>query len=263
LTASDATAAAHPAAQGLEDRVVLVTGASSGLGEQLARSLVAQRALPVLAARRVERLEALRAELGPRVQIVACDVTLERDRERVIGAVLERHGRIDGLVNNAGMGAAGPALRTSAEVFARVLDLNLVAPYALSCLAAEHMRTGGGRSIVNVASVMGLRSIGEIADAAYVASKAGLIGLTRELASQWGRYGVRVNAVAPGFFASEMTAGLGKDADGFPDWLTGQIPLGRGGRPGELDGAILYLLGPGSSFVSGHVLSVDGGMAVR
>jgi NAD(P)-dependent dehydrogenase (short-subunit alcohol dehydrogenase family) len=149
------------------------------------------------------------------------------------------------------------------DVFTRVLDLNLVAPYALSCLAAEHMRTGGGRSIVNVASVMGLRSIGEIADAAYVASKAGLIGLTRELASQWGRYGIRVNAVAPGFFASEMTAGLGKDADGFPDWLTAQIPLGRGGRPGELDAAILYLLGPGSSFVTGHVLSVDGGMAAR
>src|SRR5205085_629174 len=96
----------------LEDLVVLVTGASSGLGEQLARSLVAQGALPVLAARRVERLEALRAELGPDVQIVAGDVTRESDRERVIGAVLERHGRIDGLVNNAGMGGAGPALRT-------------------------------------------------------------------------------------------------------------------------------------------------------
>jgi NAD(P)-dependent dehydrogenase (short-subunit alcohol dehydrogenase family) len=177
--------------------------------------------------------------------------------------VLERHGRIDGLVNNAGTGGSGPALRTSVDVFARVVDLNLVAPYALARLAAEHMRSGGGRSIVNVASVMGLRSIGEIADAAYVASKAGLIGLTRELASQWGRYGIRVNAVAPGFFASEMTAGLGEDAESFPDWLTAQIPLGRGGRPGELDDAILYLLGPGSSFVTGHVLSVDGGMAVR
>jgi len=263
LTASDARPYAPPAGRGLEDLVVLVTGASSGLGEQLARSLVTHGARPVLAARRVERLEALRTELGPEVQIVACDVTRESDREHVIGAVLERHGRIDGLVNNAGMGGAGPALRTSADVFARVLDLNLVAPYALACLAAEHMRSGGGRSIVNVASVMGLRSIGEIADAAYVASKAGLIGLTRELASQWGRYGIRVNAVAPGFFASEMTAGLGEDAERFPGWLTAQIPLGRGGRPGELDDAILYLLGPGSSFVTGHVLSVDGGMAVR
>src|SRR5205823_13243267 len=121
---------------------------------------------------------------------------------------------------------------------------------ALSCLIAPHMRGGGGRSIVNVASVMGLRSLAQIADAAYVASKAGLIGLTRELASQWGRYGIRVNAVAPGFFASEMTAGLGDDAESFPDWLTEQIPLGRGGRPGELDQSIVYLLGPGSSFVT-------------
>ena len=173
------------------------------------------------------------------------------------------HGRIDGLVNNAGIGAAGPALRTSVEAFAQVLDVNLIAPYALSFLVAGQMRGGGARSIVNVASVMGLRSIAQIADAAYVASKAGLIGLTRELASQWGRYGIRVNAVAPGFFASEMTAELGDDADSFPAWLTEQIPLGRGGHAGELDQSILYLLGPGSSFVTGQVLSVDGGMATR
>jgi hypothetical protein len=250
-------------ADALDGRVVLVTGGSSGLGEQLGRALVAHGARPVLAARRADRLEALKAELGGGVDTIPCDVSDEAERRRLIETVVGRHGRIDGLVNNAGMGSAGPALRTSAEVFSRVLDLNLVAPYSLSCLAAPHMRDAGGRSIVNVASVMGLRSIGEIADAAYVASKAGLIGLTRELASQWGRYGIRVNAVAPGFFASEMTADLGDDADGFPDWLTAQIPLGRGGRPGELDQSILYLLGPGSSFVTGQVLTVDGGMATR
>jgi NAD(P)-dependent dehydrogenase (short-subunit alcohol dehydrogenase family) len=122
---------------------------------------------------------------------------------------------------------------------------------------------GGGRSIVNVASVMGLRTIGEIPDAAYVASKAGIIGLTRELASQWGRYGIRVNAIAPGFFASEMTAELGDDPEKFPEFLLKSTPLGRGGRAGELDDAILFLLGPGSTFVTGTVLSVDGGMAVR
>jgi len=249
-------------ADDLAGRVIVVTGASSGLGEQLARALAACRAVPVLAARRAERLRALQAEV-PRADVVACDVTREADRERLMDTVIERHGRIDGLVNNAGAGAAGPALRTPAEAFSRVVDLNLTAPYALSCLAAHHMRQGGGRSIVNVASVMGLRSVAQIADAAYVASKAGLIGLTRELASQWGRYGIRVNAVAPGFFATDMTAGLGADADGFPDWLTAQIPLGRGGRAGELDQSILFLLGPGSSFVTGHVLTVDGGMAVR
>ena len=147
--------------------------------------------------------------------------------------MIERHGRIDGLVNNAGAGDTAPALKTCPDAFARVLDLNLTAPFALSCLAATRMRATGGGSIVNVASVMGLRSIAEIPDAAYVASKAGIIGLTRELASQWGRYGIRVNAVAPGFFASEMTAELGDDPEAFPAFLLDRTPLGRGGRTGR------------------------------
>src|SRR5215204_3454013 len=246
----------------LTERVIIVTGASSGLGEQLGRALAAAGATPVLAARRAERLARLEREL-PAVDAVACDVTDAGDRQRLIATVMERHGRLDGLVNNAGVGATAPALKTSAEVFARVLDVNLTAPFALACLAASRMRANGGGSIVNVASVMGLRSIGEIPDAAYVASKAGIIGLTRELASQWGRHGIRVNAVAPGFFASEMTAELGDDPQAFPEFLLDRTPLGRGGRTGELDEAVLFLLGSGSSFVTGHVLSVDGGMAVR
>ena len=246
----------------MNGHVVIVTGASSGLGVQLARALLAAGATPVLAARRAELLAQLRQEL-PGADTVVCDVTVDEHRSRLVAEVLERHGRIDGLVNNAGAGAHGPALKTPVERFAQVVDLNLTAPFALSCLAAVHMRDNGGGSIVNIASVMGLRSIGEIPDAAYVASKAGIIGLTRELASQWGRYGIRVNAVAPGFFASEMTAGLGGDPDAFPDWLTAQIPLGRGGRTGELDRAVLFLLGADASFVTGQVLGVDGGMAVR
>jgi NAD(P)-dependent dehydrogenase (short-subunit alcohol dehydrogenase family) len=249
----------------LQDRVVIVTGASSGLGEQLARALAGAGAVPVMAARRADRLAALRDEI-PSADAVTCDVTDEDDRRRLVDTVVERHGRIDGLVNNAGAGATAPALRTPTDAFARVVDLNLTAPFGLSCLVAERMKSQNGDTggaIVNIASVMGLRSIGEIPDAAYVASKAGIIGLTRELASQWGRYGIRVNAVAPGFFASEMTAELGADPDRFPDFLLDRTPLGRGGRAGELDGAVLYLLGGGSSFVTGHVLSVDGGMAIR
>ena len=246
----------------LTGQVVIVTGASSGLGAQLGRALAEAGATPVLAARRAERLAQLESEL-PGVHAVACDVTDAGDRERLIETVIERHGRLDGLVNNAGVGATAPALKTSAEVFARVVDVNLTAPFALSSLAASRMRANGGGSIVNVASVMGLRSIGQIPDAAYVASKAGIIGLTRELASQWGRYGIRVNAVAPGFFASEMTAELGDDPEAFPPFLLERTPLGRGGRAGELDAAVLFLLGSGGSFVTGHVLSVDGGMAVR
>ena len=240
---------------------MIITGASSGLGAQVARAIGEAGGVPILAARRADRLSALTEEI-PNAEATTCDVTDESDRQRLIDGVMHRHGRLDGLINNAGAGATAPALRTSAETFTRVLDLNLVAPYALSVLAADRMRNGGGRSIVNIASVMGLRSIGPIPDAAYVASKSGMIGLTRELASQWGRYGIRVNAVAPGFFATEMNAELGEDPEQFPDFLLSRTPLGRGGRAGELNDAVLFLLGPGSSFITGTVLSVDGGMAI-
>ena len=157
----------------LDGRVVIITGASSGLGAQLARAVGEAGGVPVLAARRADRLAALTEEI-PSADPVSCDVTDETDRERLIDGVMDRHGRLDGLINNAGAGATAPALRTSTETFARVLDLNLVAPFALSCLAAKRMRKdGGGRSIINIASVMGLRSLGQIPDAAYVASKAG------------------------------------------------------------------------------------------
>jgi NAD(P)-dependent dehydrogenase (short-subunit alcohol dehydrogenase family) len=245
----------------IEDQVVIVTGASAGLGEQMARALTGAGARVVLVARRGDRLRALAGEL-PDAEPVVADVTVDADRRTVVDRTLERYGRIDGLVNNAGVGGAGPALRQSPEEFARTLDVNLVAPFALSCLAAEQMRAGGGGSIVNIASVMGTRSIDQLPNAPYVASKAGLIGLTRELASQWARHGIRVNALAPGFFASEMTDGL-VDGESAPVWLTGRTPQGRVGRAGELDSALLFLLGPGSSFVTGHVLTVDGGFAAR
>jgi hypothetical protein len=210
----------------------------------------------------MDRLSELESEL-PGALAVVCDVTDEDDCQRLIETALERHGRIDGLVNNAGTAAAGPATRLSTDAFAQVLQTNLVAPFALSRMAANAMRTAGAGSIVNVASVMALRSVDELPDAAYVASKAGLVGLTRELASQWGRHGIRVNAVAPGFFATEINDGL-TDAEGeFPTFVTSRTPLGRGGGLGELDDAVEFLLSPASRFVTGALLTVDGGFATR
>ncbi len=252
--------------KGLEGHVVVVTGASSGLGEQLARALAEAGAVPVLAARRAERLDALKAEI-PGADTVTCDVTEEADRQPLIDTVIERHGRLDALDQQrrrrrdrarAARGRGRVRTRRRPQPHGAVRPLMPRRP-----AHAKRQRRRDARSIVNIASVMGLRSIGEIPDAAYVASKAGIIGLTRELASQWGRYGIRVNAVAPGFFASEMTAELGDDPEQFPDFLLNRTPLGRGGRTGELDEAVLFLLGSGSSFVTGHVLSVDGGMAIR
>src|SRR4051794_27457197 len=143
----------------LDGHVVIVTGASAGLGEQLARALAEAGAVPVLAARRADRLAALCEEI-PGIDAVTCDVTSEDDRQRLVETVIERHGRLDGLINNAGAGATAPALRTSAEQFARVLDLNLTAPFALSCLAAARMRGNGGGSFGNGASGAGPRTSG-------------------------------------------------------------------------------------------------------
>ena len=246
----------------LAGRVVVITGASSGLGVQMARAASRAGATVVLAARRRDRLEAV-ARAIPRAGAVEADVARAGDRARLIETTLEQHGRIDALVNNAGVSHTGPALRQTAAEFTRVLEVNLVAPFELSCLAATAMRRTGGGSIVNVASVMGLRSVDPFPDAAYVASKAGLLGLTRELASQWGRHGVRVNALAPGFFASEMTQAFLDTPDGPPDWLVRQTPLQRTGEAGELDEPLLLLLGPGSAYVTGQVLVVDGGLSAR
>jgi NAD(P)-dependent dehydrogenase (short-subunit alcohol dehydrogenase family) len=238
---------------------VILTGASSGLGVQLAVALNDAGARLTLAARRLDRLEQLAAQLGTDVLTVACDVSRAEDRERVIEATIDRYGRIDGLVNNAGITNVAPALREELDDFRSVVEVNLIAPFALSVLAAQHMRHSGGGRIVNVASIAGLRALSQIPQASYTASKAGLINLTRELALQWGRYDIRVNSVAPGQFASEMTEGLFAEGE-LPEWIRERIPLGRAGRNGELDGAVLFLLHDASSYITGQTLVVDGGL---
>ncbi|MEV5842445.1 SDR family oxidoreductase [Streptomyces sp. NPDC051985] len=259
------TPAPDPVAQlfSLHGRTAVVTGASSGLGARFATVLASAGATVYAAARRLEKLKRI-ADEDPRIHPVGCDVSQEADRVRLMETALDESGRIDVLVNNAGAPGAVHAEDESADDFADVLAVNLVAPFHLARLLTEAPTSGSGRSrsVVNVSSILGLVSGAPLGGAAYAASKAGLVGLTRELAGQWGAAGVRVNALAPGWFRSEMTEGLFAD-ERSRRWVERGTMLGRGGEQGELDGALLYLASDASSYCTGHVLTVDGGWTAR
>jgi NAD(P)-dependent dehydrogenase (short-subunit alcohol dehydrogenase family) len=243
----------------LAGKVALVTGASSGLGHRFARVLAGAGARVVVAARRLEPLKELVIGL-PDAIAVQCDVSVADDRARVIETAVEEFGGLDVLVNNAGITRVQPALDETDEFFSAALDVNLLAPFALAKAAARLMIEAGTGSIVNIASVAGLTG-GQMPQASYHASKGGLVNLTRELAAQWGRYGVRVNALAPGWFPSEMTEVMFTD-DRNLDWMSKRTPLRRGGQDGELDGALLLLASSAGSFMTGHTLVVDGGWSI-
>lgn len=243
----------------LDGKVAIVTGASSGLGVQFAQGLAQAGADVVIAARRVEKLDQTKVLVeaaGGRALIVECDVTRPDDCTACVQAALNEFGHIDILVNNAGVGAAVPATRETPEQFQSVIELNLNATYWMAQACGRVMKPGS--SIVNISSVLGITSAG-LPQAAYTASKAGVIGLTRDLATQWtGRRGIRVNAIAPGYFASEMT-------DQFVSgWIEKNIVprtvYGRLGAPGELNGALIFLASDASSYVTGITVPVDGGI---
>ena len=242
----------------LAGRTAVVTGASSGLGARFATVLAAAGATVYAAARRTDRLAKV-AATAARIHPVACDIGAEADRVRLVETALSGTGRCDILVNNAGTAGATRAAEESSTTFADVLAVNLVAPFHLARLVAE---AGSAQSIVNVASILGLVSAAPLGGASYTASKAGLVGLTRELAGQWGGAGVRVNALAPGWFRSEMTEGLFANAKS-SRWVERHTMLRRAGDGGELDGALLFLASDASSYCTGQVLVVDGGWTAR
>ncbi len=234
-----------------------MTGASSGLGARFADVLDAAGARLVLVARRADRLQAVAAGLDDAL-VVAADITRPDDVERVVAEALDRFGRIDVLVNNAGMADSVPAEDESLQEFRQVVDVNLVAAFHLCQVVGRHMLERGDGTIVNVASMLGIISAGQIPQAGYAASKAGLINLSRDLAAQWGRRGIRVNALCPGWFASEMTAEMFAN-ESSQTWIRRKTILGRPGRQEELDGALLWLASDASSYVTGTALIVDGG----
>lgn len=246
----------------LDGKVAIVTGASVGLGRRFARVLHAAGATVVVAARRLELLEELAAELGERIVPVPADVAVPDDCRNLVAAAVDAGGgRLDVLVNNAGIGVIGPAETEDFDSFRHVVDVNLNGLFLLSQLAFEPMVAGGGGAIVNLASVLGMVAGTPIKQASYCASKGAVVNLTRELGAQWARKGVRVNAIAPGWFHSEMTAVMWGD-EASERFVERGAPIGREGAEHELDGALLFLASDASSYVVGQTLSVDGGWTI-
>lgn len=244
----------------LDGKVAIVTGASSGLGVTIAQALAESGADVALGARRADRLAgtaALVTATGRHALTVETDVADPASCAALVEATMRRFGHVDILVNNAGIGTAVPATRETPDEFRRVIDVNLNGSYWMAQACGRVMQPGS--SIVNVSSVLGLTTAG-LPQAAYSSSKAALIGLTRDLAAQWSRRkGIRVNAVAPGFFESEMTA---QYAAGYLDAQRERIPLARKGDPRELAAAVVFLASPAAGYIVGQTLPVDGGRTI-
>ena len=247
----------------LDGRTAVVTGASAGLGARFARVLHGAGATVVAAARRAERLDALAADLGERVVPVACDVTDDDDLVRLAERGAEvGGGAVDVLVNNAGIGDPQPAENEPMASFREVVDVNLHGLFRLTQLVAGPMIEARRGVVVNVASMLGQVAATPIKQASYCASKGAVVNLTRELGCQWARKGVRVNALCPGWFASEMTAAMWDD-ESSERFVSSTCPMGRRGDPHELDGALLFLASDASTYVTGQTLTVDGGWTAR
>jgi len=240
----------------LTGQVALVTGAARGLGRAVAAALAGQGATVLLNGRDAAALAAAAGEIGGGAAALPGDITDPAGRAALFKRIAAEHGRLDILVNNAGARARKALADFAPGDIERVAGTNLFAPFELSRLAAPLMIAQGRGRIVNVASIAG--PIARGGDAAYTASKAGLIGLTRALAAELGPHGITVNAIAPGYFATEANTAMVADPE-IAAWLKGRTSLGRWGKPQEIGGAAVFLASEAASFVTGHVLVVDGG----
>lgn len=245
----------------LTGKVAVVTGASSGLGIQFARALAKQGADIAVVARRVERLKEVSGEiekLGRRCIAVKCDVTKENEIIDAVKQIKAFYGSIDILVNNAGVGLAEPAETQSTETWNKVIDANLNGVYLFAREVSKGMIEKNHGKIINIGSIHSNVAIAGNSISAYCASKGGVLMLTKALAAEWAKYNITVNAIGPAYFESEMTEGVVGD-EAFGQFIKVRCPMGRIGKAGELDGALIYLSSDASSYTTGQIIYVDGG----
>jgi len=247
----------------LSGRVALVTGGSRGIGREMAEGLAEAGASLMICARREEWLKETHDEFVSRgfdVASVVGDVSNPEDAERIVEETMRRFGKIDILVNNAGISWGAMPEEMPLEKWQKVIDVNLTGCFLMAQAVGKRMLESGTGSIINISSIAGLTSSANGPFyAAYVASKAGLIGLTRELAASWGRKGIRVNAIAPGFFNSRLADSV---IDIYERSIQENNVIPRVGAEGELKGVAVFLASDASGYVTGHTLVVDGGMTV-
>lgn len=246
----------------LSGQVAVITGASVGLGLQMAKAFARQGANLVLLARRQNLLEqnakAIAEEFGVEVLPVVCDITVTEQVKQAVERVIARFGRIDILVNNAGTGAVGPAEEVSDEQFRHEMEIDLFGTFVCSREFGKRMIEARYGRIINIASMYGLVGNMIIGSAPYHAAKGGVVNFTRALAGEWGKYGITVNSICPGYFYTDLTTAT-LDSDFFQDVAKRNIPLGRYGREGELDTCALFLASSQSTYVTGQNIAIDGG----
>ncbi len=245
----------------LTGKVAIVTGASSGLGVQMAKALARQGADIAILARRTDKLKVVAKEitaLGVRCLPVKCDVTKSDEISAAVQTVVKEYGRIDILINNAGNGGTGPAEEMTDATWHQTVAVDMDGVFFMAREVGRQMITQKSGRIINIASMYGMVGNMALGTACYHAAKGGVVNLTRALAAEWAKHNITVNSICPGYFETELTTDV-LNTDSFTQYMQSTVPVGRYGKEGELDAAVVFLASGASSYVTGVNLPVDGG----